>query len=115
MRKTSTDDEGAPEQRLDLFRGGVGGHVKVLGAQPEQQIAHGAAHDVSLVTGIHQRLHDLDGALIDQGRVDLVLCLRHLDTLAMRGLGSCRVGRLAHQLVEEFLDHANNFRVRQPR
>ena len=113
--KTSPDDEGAPEQRLDLLRGGVGGHVEVLGSQPEQQIAHRTAHDVSLVTGIDQRLHDLDSTLIDQSRVNLVFGLGHLDTLAMRVLGTCRPGRFAHQLVEEFLDHANNFRVRQPR
>ena len=113
--KTSPDDEGSPEQRLDLFRCGVGGHVEVLRAKSQQQIAHCTTHDIGLVTGIDQRLHDLHSTLIDQGRVNLVLGLGHLDTLAMRVLGACRSSRLAHQLIEEFLDHANNFRVRQPR
>ena len=78
------DDEGAPEQRLHLLGRGVGGDVEVLRAQADEQVAHRAADDVGLVAGVGERRDDLDGALVDERRVDAVLRLRHLDALAAR-------------------------------
>ena len=82
--KAPADDEGAPEQRLHLLGRGVGGDVEVLRAQADEQVAHRAADDVGLVAGVGERRDDLDGALVDQRRVDAVLRLRHLDALAAR-------------------------------
>ncbi len=42
------------EQRLDLFRGGIGGHVEVLGIASDQQVAHGAPYKVASEPGITQ-------------------------------------------------------------
>jgi len=68
--KTPSNDEGPSEQGLDLFGGGVGGHIKIFWAQTQQQITHGTAHDVGLVAAILQGLHHLQGPIIDQGRID---------------------------------------------
>ena len=40
--KAPANDEGATKQALDLLGRGVGGHVKVLRAQADQQVAHRA-------------------------------------------------------------------------
>src|SRR6185436_15674980 len=108
------DDESTPEQRLHLLGRGVGGDVEVLRAQAEEQVAHGAADDVGLVAGVGERRDDLDGALVDQRRVDAVLRLRHLDALAARNARAGAFG-LAQELGDELLDHANNVRMRQSR
>ena len=50
--KALANDERTAKQRLDLLRRGVGGHIKVLGAQAQQQVAHGTTHDVGLVARI---------------------------------------------------------------
>jgi len=50
--KALANDEGAAKQAFDLFRAGIGGHVKVFGAQAQQQIAHGTADDVGLKAGV---------------------------------------------------------------
>ena len=113
--KAPADDEGAAEQRLDLFGRRIGRDVEVFRAQAEQQVAHRAADDVGLVAAIDQRLHHLGGALIDQRRIDLVLALRHLDTFAKHRTSVGLLGWLAHQLVEKLLDHVNRFNVGQPR
>ena len=72
------DDERAPEQRFHLLRCGVGGHVKVFGAQAHQQVTHRAAHHVGLVAGLLQGAHHLDGALVHQRGVNVVGGHRHL-------------------------------------
>jgi hypothetical protein len=43
---------------LDLFGGGVGGHIEVLGMLAQQQITHTAANNVSLITCILQIAYD---------------------------------------------------------
>ena len=105
---------------LDLLGRGVGGHVEIFRSHADQQIAHRAADDVGLEAGLGQRAHDLDGSLVDQRRIDAVLGLQHLDPLTSNhrwcrerfgdGFGGfCRTrfpGRLAEQLVEQFLDHS---------
>lgn len=103
--KAPPDDEGAPEERLDLLGRGVGGHVEVLGAQPQQQVAHRAAHHVGLVAGLLERGDDVPGTFVDQGWIDLVNLCRHLLALAEAALALCAAGRFAEQLVDEFLDH----------
>jgi len=103
--KTPPDDEGAAEQRLDLLGRGVGGHVEVLGPQPQQQVAHRAAHHVGLEARLLQRGDHVFRAFVDQGRIDLVNLCRHLLALAEAALALCAAGGLAEQLVDEFLDH----------
>src|SRR5690606_6219667 len=44
--EAASDQAAVAEQRLDLFRSGVGGHVEVLGMPADQQIADGAADQV---------------------------------------------------------------------
>jgi hypothetical protein len=103
--KAPPDDEGAAKQRLDLLGRGVGGHVEVLGAQAQQQVAHRAAHHVGLVARLLQRRDHVFRAFVDQGRIDLVHFGRHLLALAEAALALRAVGGLAEQLVDEFLDH----------
>ena len=52
--EAAADDEGAPEQALDLFRRGVGGDVEVLGLDAQQQVAHRAADQEGLEAGFLQ-------------------------------------------------------------
>jgi len=85
--EASADDEGTPELVLDLLGRGVGGHVEVLGATAQQQVAHGAAHDVGLEAGIGQSLDDLDAAFVEQLRIDPVLLDGDLDALDGFALG----------------------------
>ena len=64
------DDEGAPEQALDLFRRGVGGDVEVLGFDAQQQVAHRAADQEGLEAGFLQGLGDAHRVGRHQLRVD---------------------------------------------
>ena len=68
--KPSSNDERPAKQAFDLFRGGVGGHIKIFGAQTQQQVTHRTAHHISLKPRILQSQHHVQGALIDQGNVD---------------------------------------------
>ncbi len=117
--KALADDEGAAEQALDLLGRGIGGHVEVLGAQAQQQVAHGAADDVGLVARILQRLDHVDGTPVHQVGVDAVHLHGHLLALAEGRLARPWSGRgLAQQLVDDVLDHGaspNRSRMRQPR
>ena len=101
--KAPADDEGAAEQALHLLRRGVGRDVEVLGAQAHEQVAHRAADDVGLVAALGQRRDDLDGALVDQRRVDAVHVLRHLDALAARAPPACPEPDLPSSLSMNFL------------
>ena len=94
--KAPPDDESAAKQAFDLFGRGVGGHVKVFGAQTEQQVAHGAAHDIGDKTGFLQGAHHVDGAVIDQAHVDAMAANRHFDPLAKIGF-ACACGAAAGQ------------------
>jgi hypothetical protein len=67
------DDEGAPEQALDLLRRGVGGDVEVLRLHAQQQVAHRAADDKRLEAGFLQGAGDAHRVRGQQLRVDLVL------------------------------------------
>ena len=135
------DDEGAAEQPLHLLGRGIGGHVEVLRPQAHQQVAHRATHHIGLEAGALQGAHHIDGPVVDQLGVDAVRADRHLHPRAggdapaggggrrgRRGRRSrCsrgprggvgrgrRGGALAQQTADEFLDHGNNLRMRQPR
>ena len=50
---------------LDLVGGGVGDDVEVLRSEPEQQIAHAAAHQIGGVTEAPQLFDDPHGVGID--------------------------------------------------
>jgi hypothetical protein len=121
--KTAADDEGATELRLDLFRGGVGGHVEVFRAQMKQQIAHRAADDEGFEAGVLQRLDDAHRVGIQQLGVDAVFAGGNLDARAERyggGLGHgwrrwCFAWPLAKQSVDELLDHMKSCSTGQPR
>ena len=101
--KAPPNDEGPAKQALDLFGGGVGGHVKVFGAQAQQQVTHSAAHDVGLKTRLLQGAHHIDSALVHQVRVDAVHTGGHFGAATEIGLAACR---LAQQFGDEFFDHS---------
>ena len=113
--KASTNDEGAPEQGLDLFGGGIRGHIKIFGRQTHEQIAHSAAHDISRIAPLLQSFDHLNRALVDQLWVNAVDTGRNDMTLAQSGL----VGGVtaSEQLIDEFFDHGdgNNSKMGQPR
>ena len=71
--KTSANNEGAPEQAFDLLWGGVGGHVKVFGAQAQQQVAHRATHYKSLKPALLEGAHHVHGALVYQLYINAVV------------------------------------------
>ena len=47
------------EATLDLFRRGIGGHVKVLGLPAQQQISYGTTNDVSVEAIFLQSTDDM--------------------------------------------------------
>ena len=59
--EAAADQARAAEQTVHLLRIGVGGDIKVLGCDPEQQVAHRAADHIGLVALGLQRLADLAG------------------------------------------------------
>ena len=59
------DDPRVAEQPADLVRAGVGADVEVLGPPPEHQVAHAPPHQVGLVAGAVQPVHDLEGVAAD--------------------------------------------------
>ena len=98
--EAAADDEGAPEQALDLLGRGVGGDVEVLGLHAQQQVAHGAAHHEGLEACLLQGLGHPDRIRRDVLRVDLVL-FRPQDH---------RFGRIAlvfdaEDFTDEFFNH----------
>ena len=101
--KAPADDEGTPEQALDLLGRGVGGDVEVLGAQPQQQVAHGAPDHIGLVACVLEGAAHLDGPLVDQRGIDAVH--GRADLLAAAELWLAAATGLAEQLVDEGLDH----------
>ena len=50
------------EATLDLFRRGIGGHVKVLGLLAQQQISYGTTNDISVEAVFLQSTDDMVGA-----------------------------------------------------
>ena len=56
------DDEGAAEQRLHLLGPCVGGDVEVLRLDAEQEVAHRAADDEGLESGVVQPPRDVERA-----------------------------------------------------
>ena len=113
--KAPADDEGAAEQVFHLLGRGAGGDVKVLRTQAEQQVANRTAHDIGLEPGLFERVHHVERALVHQLGVDAVHRHRHIFALAELGGLGARAAGLAQQLVDEFFDHSNRFRMRQPR
>ena len=111
--KTLANDERASEQALDFFGGGVGGHIKIFGAQPQNQIAHSATHDVGFKTSLLQRLHDFGSTPVHMARVDAVHMDAGFNPLAQRL--SRGFAFACEQTGDEFFDHANNSRMGQPR
>ena len=52
--EAAADQPAVAEQRLDLLRRGVGGHVVILRRTADQQVAHGAAYQVATEAGLAQ-------------------------------------------------------------
>ena len=100
--KAPPDDEGPPKELLDLLGRGVGGDVKVLGRQAQQQVAHRAADDVGGVARLLQRAHDVGGAFVDQRGVDAVRLRPHFHALAQPRAGAAG---LADQAANQVFDH----------
>ena len=94
--KAPSDDERTAEQRLHLLGPRVGRDVVVLGRDPEQQVAHGAADHIGGEPGPAQRVANLEcvcGQLLAR---DAVRAGRH----ALRG---ARIQ--TEYAADEFLDH----------
>src|SRR5690606_24811683 len=52
--KAPSDQSTVAKELFDLIRVSVGRDVEVLGRNPQEQVAHGAAHEKRLVSGIFQ-------------------------------------------------------------
>ncbi len=70
--KTAADDARAAECGAHLLRSRIGRHVEILGAAPEQKIAHCTADDERLETPLLQRGRDLARAIADAAAGDPV-------------------------------------------
>src|SRR5690606_30224706 len=88
------DDAGASEQRLNLFRRGIGGHVEILGLDACNQVADGPTHDIGFEAVVLENLADLDGMARYMTPIDLVL----------RGRDAQRFAR-SEKTVDYFLEH----------
>jgi len=84
--------------------GGIGGHVEILGRLGQQQVAHSAADEISLVSGLGQGFAGFQCAIIDLVTADPV-CGQWQD-LCPGGVGA----RLA---AEHFVDDATNHEGRE--
>ena len=70
--ETPSDDARAAEQPPHFVRRGVGRHVEVLGRLAEQQVAHRAAHEVALETGLRKGFAGFQCAVVELGVADTV-------------------------------------------
>ena len=73
--KAAADQAAARKHFLDLFRGGAGGHVEVLGRLAQKQVPHAAANDIRFVAGVLEFLDDLAGVRAKLFEPDAVLSL----------------------------------------
>ncbi|MNV16331.1 hypothetical protein D3C71_1070870 [compost metagenome] len=73
----AADQAAVAEQRLDLLGRGIGGHVEVLGVAADQQVAHGASHQVAGEPGITQPVQHAQGVGADVLAGDGVLVTRN--------------------------------------
>ena len=90
--------------------GRIAGNTELLGEARRQHRRPIADGEHPVHRRIGKRAHDLDSAFVDQRRIDAMLLLRNLDTLAgvkpgLVGLARRGLARLAEQLTDEFLDH----------
>ena len=99
--ETLADDKGAPEQALDLFRRGIGGHVEILRLDAQQQVAHRAAHDEGLEAGFLQRLRYAHRIRRQQLRIDAVLLRSEHDGLDM----AVRLFLCAEYALDKLFNH----------
>ena len=101
--KTPPDDEGPAKQLLDLLGRGVGGDIKVFGAQTQQHIAHRTADDVGLKPGTLQRAHHVGGPLVHHGRVNAMGAGGYVSAFAK---ARCAAGAsFTQKFFDEFFDH----------
>jgi hypothetical protein len=71
------DDEGAAEERPDLLRARVGGHVEVFRGDAQEQVAHGAADDMGRKARLAQRRAHLGRRRTDGFAAEAVPFPRH--------------------------------------
>jgi hypothetical protein len=86
------DQAAVAEDPPDLLRVRVGGDVEVLGLDVEQQVAHGAAHEEGLVTGVLEPIEHLERGRRDVRTRDRVVGAR-VDR-RLRGAGRNGIGGL---------------------
>jgi hypothetical protein len=76
ISRPAADQAAVAEQLLDLLGRGVGGHVEILGLEPGQQVAYGAAHQAGAVAGLVQPVQHAHGIGRDAPTRDRVLVAR---------------------------------------
>ena len=105
--KASANNEGAAKQVFDFFGGGICGHIKIFRPQPEQQIAHRAAHDIGHKASVLQRSHHVHGPLVDQSHVNAMDFHRNFDPFTEVGFARRCGGTTAfsQQFVNQFFYH----------
>ena len=119
--EAASDDPGAPEDGVHLFRRGVGGDVVVLRGAVEHDVAHRAADDVCLVSVTLQRVGDATGVVADAVAGHAMLgdgdgAGPWYDGVPVRG----SLAAAGKHLVEQFANHAEGrsryvLRVGRPR
>ncbi|MNQ83814.1 hypothetical protein D3C85_989160 [compost metagenome] len=100
--EAAADHPGVAEFGADLFRGGVGGHIEVFGAQVQQQVADATAHQVGLVAGLLQALDHHDGVAADLRTSQRMLIATQYFGSAARMLGAAEGGT---ERLEQLLQH----------
>ena len=70
--ETPADEARAPETPSHLLGRGIGGDVEILGGDADQEVAHGAADDESLVALVLECFDDAPAAIADRLAADAV-------------------------------------------
>ena len=74
--KAAADDAAAAEYFAHFFGAGVGGHIEIFRLDAQEQIAHRAAHHISLKPGLLQPRHHFFRRIAYPVRRDAVFVLR---------------------------------------
>ncbi|MNP44958.1 hypothetical protein D3C76_1388460 [compost metagenome] len=81
--ETATDDTGVTKFGADLFRGGAGGDVEILGGDAQKLVPHAATDQVGLVASVLQALDD-----VHRMATELAALQRMLTTIDHFGRGA---------------------------
>lgn len=97
--EAAADQAAVAEHVFDLFGMGVRNHVEIFRFAAQLQVAHTAAHQISLVAGLAQPVQNFQGVFADLRTGYAVFRAR-----VYPGEGGAGLGRCLLALAEQFFD-----------